>query len=205
LNDDNLIPRSRLERKRWKARLRLWIYCAGVYAGVVIATTAIAHATWSQDDRQLDGELAVATARIDEQTSLEARLQQELSEARVRLEADRAIGEPPDWSVLLALLGEETNDSVVLNSCGLTAVGPEGIAPGQRRSGPSAGSPSSIPLGRRRFRVELSGFGRTQTDVSQFLLRLEQVGLFRTVRLMQSDRAKFLDGEAVVFRVECTV
>ena len=205
MNDDNLIPRHRLERKRWKARLRLWIYCGGIFAGVVITASGIAHATWSQDDRRVESELAEATTKIDEQMSLEKSLRRELSEARVRLEADKAIGDPPDWSVLLTLLGEETNDNVVLSTCGLAPVGPDDGPAGRGKAALSAGSPSSVPLGRRRFRIELNGFGRTQTDVSQFLLRLEQVGLFRAVRLMQSDRARFLDGDAVAFRIECSV
>ena len=52
-------------------------------------------------------------------------------------------------------------------------------------------------------RLELRGLGRENGDVSQFVLKLEQAGLFNSVRLLETARAPFGSGHAVSFRVHC--
>ena len=45
--------------------------------------------------------------------------------------------------------------------------------------------------------------GRSQSAVAQYVLRLETMGLFAKVNLVETRREPFLDGQAIAFRVAC--
>jgi hypothetical protein len=62
-----------------------------------------------------------------------------------------------------------------------------------------------VVLAQRRYGLKLSGFGRTQTSVSQFVLRLERIGIFESVRLLNSYRQAFLNDQAIAFSLECRI
>ena len=49
----------------------------------------------------------------------------------------------------------------------------------------------------------LGGLGRTQSSVAQFVVRLEQTGLFDEVKMITATREPFLSNEAVGFKLEC--
>src|SRR5260370_38207947 len=51
--------------------------------------------------------------------------------------------------------------------------------------------------------VRIQGYGRSQAVVAQFILRLEQTGLFDDVVLVKTNREPFLDDHAMSFQVEC--
>ena len=115
---------------------------------------------------------------------------------RARLASGRAVGEQPDWSLLLAMLSSALGDETVLRSVRLQA--PPEAAPGGTTG---AGSARTL----RPITLDLSGLGRTQQIVSEFVLRLEHTPLFKTVRLVDTRRELFLNDHAVVFRIECVL
>ena len=51
--------------------------------------------------------------------------------------------------------------------------------------------------------LRLAGVGRSQAAVSQFVLRLEQLGLFDRVTLLDTRREPFGADSAVGFRAVC--
>ena len=51
----------------------------------------------------------------------------------------------------------------------------------------------------------LEGLGGSQGDVSRFVLRLEQLDLFRSVKLLDTSREAFADRHVVAFRLECVI
>ena len=120
------------------------------------------------------------------------------------LSVNKAMGKQPDWSVLLVVLARELGDEIVLNECKLSL-----LDTGKSGSGgsaePSDHSVKDIPLGQRRYRLDMSGFGRTQMAVSRFVLRLERIGLLEKVKLTKSNRRTFMTGKAVAFRIECAI
>ncbi len=53
--------------------------------------------------------------------------------------------------------------------------------------------------------LSISGLGRSQPAVSQFVLRLEAMHLFARVTLLDTNRETFLGGEALGFRIDCSL
>jgi len=125
-----------------------------------------------------------------------AALKIEITKAETKVEAHRALGNQPDWSILLAMLADSLEDDVVLNKCHF-ATAPK--APSVAAGG------GDDPPGRQLFTLEVSGLGRSQTAVSQFVLRLEKAKLFDRVKLIKTGRQKFLTGRAIGFQLECSL
>jgi Tfp pilus assembly protein PilN len=99
------------------------------------------------------------------------------------------VGKQPDWSILLALLASTLEDEIVLRSVRLVSGAAE---EGDQRE---AGAPN----------LDFAGLGQSQAAVSRFVLRLEEISLFRSVKLLDTRREPFLDGHAITFRVECVL
>jgi hypothetical protein len=55
------------------------------------------------------------------------------------------------------------------------------------------------------FVLNIAGLARSQLAVSQFILRLEQTGLFDRVSLIDTARETFLGGPATGFKLECSL
>ena len=125
-----------------------------------------------------------------------------IGRAEARLTSGRAVGEQPDWSLLLAMLSSALGDETVLRSIRLQA--PPEAAPG---AAGSSGKPGRADAARtlQPISLEVTGLGRTQQVVSEFVLRLEHTPLFETVRLVDTRREPFLNDHAVVFRIECVL
>jgi hypothetical protein len=51
--------------------------------------------------------------------------------------------------------------------------------------------------------MKVSGIGRSQQSISRFVLRLEQTALFRSVKLVRTQRQQFLTDFGVSFEVSC--
>jgi hypothetical protein len=176
----NLIPTPRRERVRRAAHLRRWGFVAGALTAVVLVGVFVAHvARWSDHRDVLERRDRLATLVQSAEQDL-AGLQGELAGAMARQRASEAVGRRADWSVLLALLAETKGEDIALRRCRL--------APGQETV--------------QRGGLQIEGYGLTQQAVSQFVIRLEQVGLFRTVKLTETRREPLGTGHAVAFRVE---
>ena len=195
----NLIPMKRRLAGQRRRHLRFWSVTCGVcLLAVLFASIQVQLADGGQrehfDSRFSGYELAASKtrSRIEELYALQA-------QAKATLEANRAIGRQPDWSVLLALLGETLEEHIVLSDCELQT--------GRNQTDASAGSKAGdpMPLNRRCYRLEIHGFGKSQSAISQFVLRLERYDLFREVRLINSTRASLGGAEMLSFRIECVI
>jgi hypothetical protein len=49
----------------------------------------------------------------------------------------------------------------------------------------------------------LGGYGKTQSAVSRFALRMDRMDLFNQVRLLRTDREQLGNGTAVAFHMKC--
>ena len=197
----NLIPSGRLAAKQRHARLRVWVALCCGYAVILSAGVGICYAMWARHDTGLSDKIESTARQISESDRAIRKYRRELPQVQAALEASEAMGNQPDWSKLLVLLAEELGEQVVLNECKLS------LLDGDVSGGPqtSASYLKEVPLGQRRYKLSISGFGQTQTGVSRFVLRLEHIELFDEVRLMKSDRQPFLTGEAVAFNIECSI
>jgi len=189
----NLMPAYRAHARRRRRRLRRWAGALAAHAGVLLAAYGFCDAVWGSDTRALSGGFDRAAGRIaDSRRQIEA-LQHQLAESQRLLDANRLLADQPDWSLLMAGLGETLGEDIVLTHCEL---GPAPVALTGVTGAPTPAAGSG-------FVLALHGFGRSQAAVAQFVLRLEQTGLFDTVKLIKINRESFLAGEAVAFQVQC--
>ncbi len=194
----DLIPRQRIERRHRRRRLQVWLAIVAAYAACVLAGALGIRIADSRDDRKLRQALTLRR----ETTTSAIRAVQEMgtlvTNASIRLAANRAVGDQPDWSVLLAILAETAGEDVVLLRCSMSIAGQ---GPGRPAVRPPAGTDGGTAADRART-VELTGLAPTQHDVSGFLLRMERTPLFRDVRLLDTRRQPLLDRTVVLFRVD---
>jgi hypothetical protein len=123
------------------------------------------------------------------------------------------VAHQPDWSVLLGLLAQSLGEEIVLTSCKLESQPPTPDAPAPMpRPGAAAPAPESTAAaaalrepGARRYTLQISGIGRTQSSVSQFVLRLERLGLFERVTILKTARELFGEHDSIGFRLEATM
>ena len=176
----NLVPVARREARRRRARGRAWLAAGAVYLLCWLAAGTVARAGGSGGEQRLLREHALTQTRVDEASADATALGRELDRVMLELRAQRAVGRQPDWSLLLALLSGTLGDEVVLRSVDL-----EGRPPG--------------------FVLAFLGLAQSQADVSRFVLRLEEISLFESVKLVDARREPFLDGHAVRFGIECVL
>ena len=204
MGDVNLIPAARMEKRRRRARIRLWTAICGGYVILLVGV-----ALWSCAFRRDTGDwvieqLALTEQRIGEYNATMSEFRQQLAEAQTELEASKSISSQPDWTKLLILVGDELGDQIVLSVCQIATLSKDGEnVTRSLQESLSAARPGVHAA--EQYRLELCGFGRTQTSVSQFVLRLEQMQIFDKVELANSRRQDFLSDKAVAFNIKCSI
>jgi len=188
----NFIPSHRLEAARRQRRLHAWIGTASVYAAALVAVYIGCVCVWGVDAKALARRRQATAHRAEQIRDQLHKAQADLTQARRTLKANEAIGGHPDWSLLLMLLARNMNERVVLRQCRLV--------PGGAEDDPAAEQKAT-----GAWRLEMSGFGREVTAVSQFALALEKTGLFEEVRLLKTVRQPFMAQQATHFEIRCAL
>ena len=205
MGDVNLIPSQRLAGKCRQRRLRIWAGVCAVYVLFLAGGLLLTHFLWRGKGSSVERENRTVQRTIHQHNARVAHLRGAVAEVARELEVSQAIGTQPDWSKLLLLLGHELGEEVVLSQCGLTTTDEKAAdITGNLKAWLSSSRLEDL-LASRRYRLKLAGFGRTQSSVSQFVLGLEQTGVFDSVRLITSYRQAFLDGQAIAFSIECWI
>jgi Tfp pilus assembly protein PilN len=201
--DINLIPPEWVAKRRSRARLRLWAGICVVYVtGLVVAVASVC-LLWSDGDAPLERDLAATRERLGQTHQRVLQMRREVAQATTALQAGRVIACQPDWSRLLTMVSANLGDEVVLTTCRLVALDKEhkNLMEGLGRQTTPASLPQLLADGSHQ--LELRGFGRSQTAVSNFVLRLEKLGLFASTHRVESNRKEFLGAGAIAFSVEC--
>ncbi|MHC4211443.1 MAG: PilN domain-containing protein [Planctomycetota bacterium] len=185
----NLVPADRREARRRQRRVQAWIGVCLAYAVAWVVVQVAVQVTMVSDDRVLRGEIEQARSVVQERDTAVAALKLDRQQAVSQLHANLAVGKQPDWSILLALLASTLEDEIVLSSVRLKSGAAE--ESGTRESGAT--------------NLDFAGFGQSQAAVSRFVLRLEAISLFRSVKLQDTRREPFLADHAIAFRVECVL
>jgi hypothetical protein len=197
MNGRNLIPAYRRAAKARGRRLRAWFVLGAAYAAIVLGGYVVAHMTWGGNQAALAREREKIDTRMQQVTRTVRSMQHDLDAQNELLRATLAIGDQPDWSLLLALLPSRLTDDVFLRRCEIRPAGPEtGGATGAATTTASAEPGDAYVL-------KISGYGRTMTDVLGFVQALEGVGLFDQVRLVRTNSEPLLAGTAIGFQLEC--
>jgi len=208
MGDVNLIPIKRLTSKRRKVRLRIWAIVCGAYLASLAVASLSTRVLWPDNDDAIVEQLKSAAKSIEQYNSTIIELREKVAEAMEALETVGAVSSQPDWSKLLILLSNELQEEVVLNSCRLVSLDKNDKNVRDHLQELLSSLPVGVLLAERRFCLSLSGFGSTQSSISQFVLRLEEIKIFESVRLTDSHRQRFgapdwIGGEAVAFSIEC--
>ena len=195
--------------------MQRWIAVGMVYAAAMVALGLVCRLAGGGPEPAVADELARLSHVIDADNQSITELRRQLDEAQARLDLSRAIGSEPDWSQLLRLLAESLGQDVVLNSCQLEPAPAPAARPGQAvkaatagggTGGVSAAAAEASSAGRpAQYRLRISGHGRSQTAVSEFVLRLEQTKLFDQVLPPKTSRETFQKKDAIAFWVECVL
>jgi hypothetical protein len=194
----NLVPARRLEARRCRARLRLWCCIALLWCTALAGANLWASAAWLDDTEEVVASIKRTDAEILELERASITASAAIAEAHATLRARRAVGDQPDWGLLLATLAARTDQQGVFSSCILE---PEGSMPGG-----DAGREASRKMIRpSRYTLGLTGLTRTQDAASNIAIALERTGIFEHVTLLEARRAAFLGQEVVSFRLECAL
>src|SRR5690606_11983203 len=194
----NLIPTARREAARRRRYIRRWVGACIAYACVLGLAYGALHLFWRPDHvtRNAPVNLRKLVAANQETDKAVKEVQAKLQDARRTLDANRAVVEKPDWSLLMVLLTRTLEDQIVLRRCNLVPmVAPPvpasvAVAPAPRATGGPAVKLAAVaaaaPPPGQQYTLLLAGLGKTQTSVTQFVVRLERTGLFDEVKLISA-------------------
>lgn len=191
----NLIPSDRLRLRQRRRRLRRWAAATAAWAMLVFSACVAAYLAGDGGYAAFADELTGTQRQLDQLNMKLTELKQRLDLAQTALQTVRDLSDQPDWSILLALLGESMGQRVVLREIQL-----QGEVPA---SPVSSGRSSANDTRSDQFRLHLRGLAISQTDASGFVLRLQDTGLFDEVRLMRTGREPVLSITAVSFEISC--
>ena len=203
MSDVNLIPPQRVLQKRRKARLGLWTVVCGVYLAGVSFALSLAFYVWGGSNGDRAAELRSTTDRIKQYSASIMETRKDLAQSRLKLRTAKTVGRQPDWSTLLQVVAETLGDDIVLDQCRLTTLDREEKDLAKLVSEAATPPSDGDILADRRYALRLSGFSQNQSSVSLFVLRLERLCVFESVRLEKSRSQAFLSGLASAFSVEC--
>jgi hypothetical protein len=155
------------------------------------------------DSAAIADELARAKAVLARETSARAGLDARIAGAEAKVALAKFIGRHPDWSVLLDLLARERGPDIVLSRLALQpADRPFEGEPGARgASAPAAPVTGAAP----GYVVRLAGQARTPAAATKFTLRLEKLGIFDSVRLVDTRPANVPGRDYVAFQIQCSI
>ncbi len=199
----DLIPSPRRELHMRRRRVRAWVGAGSAYAVLLGGTLAGAAAAWPRDQETPAATLASLATENEGHRRQFTLLSQEISQKQRELAANRAVGNQPDWSVLLALLAEALGPEAALREVELTqeTVAPP-AAPAQTGKGAdkkAASQPPPEPV--RYFSLRLGGIARSQVAVNGVVRRLEATGLFELIELLETRREGSGANDLTAFRV----
>lgn len=201
----NLIPAPRREAKARKEHLRKWMVAGAAYAVVILLGYLACFIFSDADSEAVFRDLKQVASDIEQTDERMRSLASAIAETQRKLSAAQAVARHPDWSLLLGILADSLADEVVLERCTLIPIEDDcGPAEGDSSDEAEAPDPLAASL-RRSFRCDVTGYARTQTGVSRFILRLENIHLFDRVKLVKTARQSFLNGQAVAFELECSL
>jgi hypothetical protein len=193
----NFIPHARLLARRRAARVRLWSTVVPVAASLLMSAYGYLRAAWPTETSSLRAELDTSDSRIKLQQTESNRLRADIEAVKRQIRAKEAVGEQPDWGLLLLLVSARLGDQVVLQTCTLDPV--------NQQDGKAVSTSGVRPTS---FRLTLGGVGKDQKVIADFVRQLDAHGddrLFDQVSLQECRRMPFAGREAMSFKIECAL
>ncbi len=184
----NLVPGSYRISRRRKQRTRGWAVAVLAYAAALVIGWGVLHYLSGGAQQATASQLTAADDRITDAQQAIKLLQPRLKDAMATMEAGRSVGDQPDWSILLQLVAGLLHDDAVISACRL------------------APTDANLPLEQRHlatsYTIHLEGLTRAHETVSEYVLALEDVGLFNSVKLISTQREPWGSQTAVAFQID---
>lgn len=175
----NLIPIEHVRQRRQRRIARRWAVGVGVYAFTVLAVCLLVNVPVSAGGSTTSTDLARLSEQLERAEKDKARLEKQVAQKRGSLAAAKAVGEHPDWSLLLESVARVRAGEVVLESFDLNTVKVE-IKPPATRSG-SASKPPAQPKFKTSYTVKIIGYATAPGSVFGYARRMEGLGVFEQV------------------------
>ena len=201
----DFVPPRRRAMRRLRTRARAWGVVLALVVLALLASAVVLLTRGRDDGGAVEEELARVRVRLAHETGVRAELDGRIVRAEEELSLSRAIGSHPDWSVLLNLLARERGDDVVLNKVAIQRVDRPFDGSAGARGGSPGATAKPTTAGEDAFVVRVGGQARTQAAATEFTLRLEALGLFDAVRLLETKPASVPGREYSGFLVECEI
>ncbi|MCA9296423.1 MAG: hypothetical protein KC983_07895 [Phycisphaerales bacterium] len=190
----NLLPSPRQVRILQRRRIRAWGISIALYAGVLAIVCAGVIVARPPGPDEINRQLASADRQIADSVRVIASLQAEMKDTERMLSTMQRIGPKPDWSVALAEFSATAGDDIVIGDITM-----------QQRTRTAGAGGSRIDEPSDAVTLRVSGYGRSQRAVTDFLMALNQSGLIDSTKLLKSEREPLFGGYAAAFIVECDI
>lgn len=197
----NLLPRERRLALVRRRRGRSWMIGGAGYAAAIVLAglifslsgprSAVATDLYERQQR----ELAERSSRVDDLTARAGALSKQLD----RL--NRIQGHP-DVSALVRVVASQLGDRLILDSIAMERLALAPKEPARGKVGADA-KPAAAPQPSSYFQIDIAGLAKDQPDVTSFVLRLEELGLFDKVTVLESGKKDVHGAELTHFRIRC--
>jgi hypothetical protein len=195
MNGVNLIPAGRLRLRRAVSRLRRWAIAVPITGTLLVCAYFLGAISLGGASGAAATALAQTHEKIDALKARSGKLGRDNREQNAVLRANRAVGEQPDWGLMLSLLASRLGEDAVLSACTVEPVPPD----------PSVKTPVKSEAGRpSKLRLTIKGQSRTQEAASRFVIELERTGVFDRVTLVETKRSE-PPLEDISFEVLCAL
>lgn len=193
MNHVNLLPLTRQLHRARSQRTRAWSIVLGAMVSLSVATYAGCAFALADSNAPTAADFSTAARELSQINSEASRVKAQLVGVQREVYSARSLSEQPDLSLLLGLISRTADERIILSRCELT----ESKPPEKGAEAESANIGGAV--------LRLDGFGKSQTAVGAFVLRLETTGVFDHVSLLQSHNQPVLGTDAAAFRIECAM
>jgi len=188
MNSRNLVPAKHVAQQRRARAIQRWALINGAYLAVLLVAGiayAVANLAGNSPDSAQDG-----PDRPKNLTPTLVALRQKSSRLQADLLGVTGVEDRPDWSLLLNPVAAAMGDNIVLSAIRFAGASPE-----------TSGAASGV----KPNTLHLSGMGRSYPDVTDFVLRLEQLHYFGRVQLLQTSPTALHAHDSVGFEIDCAL
>ncbi len=171
----NLLPQKRIVGFRARAVARWWV-AGGIMWCVVGVFAAGAYSVGVTRAASGSNASTVVSARLEAKHAEKQALTTHVTDLRRRVDAARAVGHHPDWSVMLRHLAVSRPPTLIMSRCELKRTDTTTRTPA------SDGKPESS-VTRTRLTLVISGLAEQMSDVHAFIGKVEGARVFDSVRM----------------------
>jgi hypothetical protein len=165
------------------------------YCLLLTAACVAARIAWGNVGGPVERDIQNARQYVRQMDTALSVAKKDLASLQTRQRMVATLIDQPDWAAFLQLVGKPLGPNLVLREAKLQDLSVDmanAPRPPNRLSG-------------HVYKLELRGLAKSQTDLSNYVKRLEETTLFDEVRLLRSGREPFLTGTATNFEVECRI